>query len=41
MYLMASSKGIVMLTSLNDSMSLFASLGGLEDFKASGKGISG
>ena len=31
----------VMLASLNDSMSLLASLGGLEDFKASGKGIGG
>ena len=27
MYLMASSKGMVMLDSLNESMSLFASLG--------------
>ena len=41
MYLMASSKVMVMLASLNDSMSLFASLGGFQDFKASGKGIGG
>ena len=30
-----------MLASLNESMSLFASVGGLEDFKASRKGIGG
>ena len=39
MYLMASSNGMVMLACLNESMSLFVSLEGFEDFKASGKGI--